>query len=78
VTDTARFIATTIGGVICIALAVCAYLTPPVLALGDPLRVLLLTAGIGAFGIQIATGYQAARVSAAVKARGRAPLGRRS
>ena len=33
------------------------------------LRVLLLVAGIGAFGIQIATGYQAARVSAAVKAR---------
>jgi hypothetical protein len=68
VTDTTKFIASTIGAVVCIVLAVAAYTTPPYLALGDPLRVLLLVAGLGALGVQVATGYQSARVSTSVKA----------
>ena len=68
-TETTRFLVTTLGGLICIVVAVLAYLTPPVLALGDPLRLLLLVAGLGAFGVQVATGYGAAQVNdAAMKA----------
>ena len=62
-TDTGRFVLTTIGGFLCVGLAILAYLTPPVLALGDPLRLLLLVAGLGAFGVQVATGYQSAKVN---------------
>ena len=66
-TDTQKFIASTIGAVVCIVLSVLAYVTPPVLALGDPLRVLLLVAGLGALGVQVATGYQAARTATVMK-----------
>ena len=67
--DTQKFISTTVGGVVCIVLAVLAYAgDPPVLALGDPLRVLLLVAGIGAFGIQVMTALPAVRASTAAKA----------
>jgi hypothetical protein len=67
-TDTQRFIVSTIGAAICIVLSVLAYVEPPVIALGDPLRVLLLVAGLGALGIQVATGYQAAKASTSMKA----------
>jgi len=66
--ETQRFISSTIGGIVCIVLAVLAYAgDPPILALGDPLRVLLLVAGIGAFGIQVMTALPAVRASAASK-----------
>ena len=67
VTDTQKFVVSTIGAIVCIVLSVLAYVTPPVLALGDPLRVILLVAGLGALGVQVATGYQASRVSTAAK-----------
>ena len=68
VTDVQKFVVSTIGAIVCIVLSVLAYVTPPVLALGDPLRVILLVAGLGALGVQVATGYQASRVSTAMKA----------
>lgn len=67
VTDLQRFVVSTAAALICIALSVLAYVTPPILALGDPLRVLLLVAGLGALGVQVATGYSAARTSTAIK-----------
>jgi hypothetical protein len=67
VTDVQRFVVSTAAALICIALSVLAYVTPPILALGDPLRILLLVAGLGALGVQVATGYQASRATTALK-----------
>lgn len=66
--DTQKFISSTIGAVVCIALAVCAFVTPPIIALGTPLATALLVAGLASLGIQTVVGYQAARVSTTMKA----------
>ena len=70
--EVARFVTATVGAIVCIVLSVLAYLEPPVLALGDPLRVILLIAGLGALGVQVSVGYASAKVNDAARA-GRLP-----
>lgn len=67
VSEVTRFISTTIGGVICIGLAVAGLVDPPWLAIDQSFAYVLLAAGLACFGVQVVTGYQATRTSAALK-----------
>lgn len=66
ITETQKFIATTIGGAVAIALGALCYTDPPVLSLPDPWGVLLIGAGFVAFGVQVTTGVAGARTKDAL------------
>jgi hypothetical protein len=68
VNDTQKFIVEVAAGVLAIVIGVLGYAgTPPVLAIGDPLRLILILGGFAVLGVPLNTGLQAARASTAAK-----------
>jgi len=63
-----QFVVTTIAGFLIMAAGFLGYLgTPPVLALGDPLRLLLIIGGAAVLGVPLSVGYAQNKVAASYK-----------
>jgi hypothetical protein len=69
VTEVQKYIVTTVASFALLAISIAAYVTPPILAIGDPLRVILLVAALGGLGLQVQQGYTATRAVSALRGR---------
>ena len=65
--DAQKYLVTVVAAFILLEVAVSAYLTPPIVALGDPIRLVLLLAALGGLGLQVQQGYSATKTASLYK-----------
>jgi hypothetical protein len=66
ITETQKFIATTIGGAAAVILGALCYTDPPLLSFPEPWGILLIAAGFAMFGVQVSTGVAGVRTKDAL------------
>ena len=64
VTSPNSWIVTTIAGFILLAVWIASVITPPFLAIGEPLQGVILVAGLAALGIQLTGSFKAVKALA--------------
>lgn len=66
ITETQKFIASTVGGIAAIVIGALCYTDPPILSIPEPWGVLFIGAGLVAFGVQVTTGVSGVRTKDAL------------